>query len=293
MSEIADFETVDLPPEYYDQIKTAARSGYARFDGERMSSSGMLEALAKDPKKHSEKWKRVLLAQGVGLAGIGPAFGVLMMTGPAAPFVALGAMIATPFFGDNRACTIVIGNDTEGDLVFDEPYIDCGIQVGRPAIVDRNWDTGAVVKTSPNVIPGRKYFDPDSEDMVYGAKYSDARQSGVGAFRFEKNLSKLIGFYGTGGAISFRSTASDVSKTFALAWLVPERGKNYFAVTGDLGYYKSLKRFYEKTVESDRSIKKSTRGSGKGKIYAKMVQRGYPDNGDDHDVCMTVRVRPV
>lgn len=253
------------------------------------NAMGYLAELAKNPSKGSPEWQKALVATSVGVGASTVGFGALIAaTGPLAPFAAIGLGVGSVFFGKNRVCTMLIANATMGDLVKDGLHIDAGVQTGRPVIEQEDWDTGRVTATKPDTIPGIQNIKGDEEfgipDMILG---------GLGMYRFEKDLSMVIGFYGTGGAIVFRSTDPAMrNKRFAVSWLVPETGKAGFGVTADLdGDYASLEDFYDKTAGA-RTVKNKDWGKHRGKtvstIQASLIHRAYPDTENDGDLLLTV-----
>ena len=305
MSEkIEDMETTVLPIEDYRQIKKASRHAVAHIDDivtpiphwngrtitfkeqkipYYVSAYRYLEELAKDPSKGSEKWKTALMGAGIGAGASTLGFGTLVAaTGPLAPFAAIGLGLGSQIFGNNRACTLLIGNERDGDLVKHDLYIDCGIQTGRPVYEEEDLDTGRTVATNKDTIPGL-------ED--YGDGYVFC---GLGMYRFEKDLSLILGFYGTGGAISFRCTDPKVkNKILAISWLVPETGKPAFGVCADLGKYDSLEDFYDKTAgarKSDWFDKGTYRNKEVVRIRGSMIHRLYPEEKDEDDLLLTVTV---
>lgn len=310
MAEIADFETTILPLEDFANIASAAKYGLVNMGSLTVqvpdfssgffsmrnieiphleTAMGYLEELAKDPSKGSHAWQRALVATGVGVAGSTAALPVLIAaTGPLAPLAVIGLGIGSVFLGKNRSCTLLVANSTIGELIQEALHIDVGVQTGRPVIEEADMDTGRKIATKPNTIPGVRTIEGDPEfdipDMMLG---------GLGLYRFEKDLSLWIGFYGTGGAIAFRGTDSYLKeKRFAVAWLVPETGRPAFAVTADLyGEYESLKEFYDQTAGARKSINMATgkaRGATVATINASLIHRGYPDTSNDGDLLLTV-----
>ncbi|MEM0899152.1 MAG: hypothetical protein AAGI92_04285 [Pseudomonadota bacterium] len=307
MSDIADFETTVLPLEDFKKILSAARHGVVDmgtmtvnlpFVGKmsvphQLSAMGYLEELAKNPEKGSPEWQKALVGAGTGAAASTVGLGVLMAaTGPLAPFAAIGLGVAAPLLGKNRVCTLLVANGTEGELVKDGLYIDRGVQTGRPVVEEINEDTGRATATSPDTIPGLEFLEGWPEEDI-----PDMWLGGLGLYRFEKDLSLVIGWHGTCGAIGFRSSDPNTkNKRFAVSWLVPETGKPAFAVTADLdGKYDSLEDFYDKTAgerKSDNFDIGKHRRKNVAKIRGSMIHREYPSTENDNDLLLTVAITP-
>jgi hypothetical protein len=281
MADISDMPATQVPfKDVFEKFVDAAKYSVCEVDGVQMSSYRFMEDMASNPDKYTAEWKQALLVAGVGVAGGAASITALSLaTGPLAPITLIGAMIATPFFGGNRACTITIANGLMGNLTKSEIYQDCGVQTGRPVYSETDPETGVVQSTNADVIPGVNIETPEFP------------MAGVGMYRFEKDRSLLIGFYGTGGAISFTTDDPKYkNKKIAIAWLVPESGKPAFAVTGDLSKFQSLKAFYDK-MDANRDSTNRDFPSGAPSVYASLVFRRYPDEQNVHDLVMTVFVR--
>lgn len=280
MADISDMPATQVPiTGVFEKFADAAKYSVCEVDGVQMSSYRFMEDMASNPEKYTAEWKQALLVGGIG--GVGATVGlpaIIIASGPLAPLTLVGAMIAAPFFGGNRACTIVIANGLLGNLTKSEIYQNCGIQTGRPVYSETDPESGVVQSTKADVIPG---VNTDIPDFPMG---------GVGMYRFEKDRSLFIGFYGTGGAISFTSDDPKIKKKIAIAWLVPEIGRPAFAVTGDLSQFQSLKAFYDK-MDANRDSTNRDFPSDGARVYASMVFRRYPDEQDVNDLVLTVFVR--
>lgn len=245
-----------------------------------VSSYKFLEEIASKPEVYGEWWKSALISAGVVAGGNTVGFLALSMaTGPLAPFTAIAAAIAAPFFGANRMATLIVCNATQGDIKMSEVYQDCGVQTARPVYSDTDIDTGSVRATKPDVIPGITQLVPG------------LLQGGIGMYRFEKNLDMGIGFYGTGGAISWTCSDPDVHTTMAFSWLVPETGDMGMSVTADLSKYSSLQDFYEKTAGARKTDRISRANGAPGKdprIKCSAMLRGFPDSPVANDMCFTI-----
>ena len=242
-----------------------------------VSSYKYLEELSSNPDKYGAGWKQALISAGVGVAGSTVGLGTLIaVTGPLAPFTAIAAAIAAPFFGSGRVATLVVCNATEGDMKMAEIYQECGVQTARPVYADVDIDTGSTIATKPDTIPGMTQIVPG------------LLQAGVAMYRFEKNLDMGIGFYGTGGAISWTFTDPKVSTTMALAWLVPQSGSPGLGVTANLAKYASLEDFYWKTAGARKVVTIDRLGGADVRIKATAVAREYPDNIDSDDLVFTL-----
>lgn len=317
MTDIADLETTVLPREDFAQIRGAARSGVVDMTPANMagikvphhvvkngrssvvmrdykylvSSMVYLQELAKDPTKGSPDWQKALVAVGTGAAASTVGLGALIAaSGPLAPFAAVGLGVGSVFLGKNRVCTLLIANDTTGDLVKEGLFIQHGIQSGRPVIMEYNEDTGRSSAMSPDTIPGMEFLEGFPEEGI-----PDMWLGGLGMYRFEKDLSLVIGWYGTAGAISFRSSDPKTKGlVYAISWLVPETGKPAFAVTADLnGKYDSLEDFYEKTAGERKSDNLDTgkhRGKRTTRIRGSMIHRDYPDTENENDLLLTAHI---
>lgn len=282
---ITDMPVSLLPfePYFSDLLRAAGGALYCPLDkGDgsapvSVSSYRYLEELAKQPDLYGAAWKQALASASVGVAGSTVGFGALVLaTGPLAPFAAIGAAIAAPLFGANRLATLVVCNATQGDMKMAEIYQDCGVQTGRPVYADVDVDTGSTRSTTPDSIPGYTMIVPG------------LLQAGVGMYRFEKNLDMGIGFYGTGGAISWTLSDPRATTTMAFAWLVPETGKPGMAVTADLGKYASLQDFYEKTAGTRIVQTRDKGGNPQATIKATGAPRRYPDSENMDDIVFTI-----
>ncbi|MEM0899153.1 MAG: hypothetical protein AAGI92_04290 [Pseudomonadota bacterium] len=308
MTDIADFETTVLPLEDFHKIMRAAHSGAVDMTppnqaGEhRVRASAMvyLEEIAKDPAKGSKAWQKAVAGTAIAAAAAPAVTGgltatafaagfpfLLAATGPFAPFAAIGLGIGSALLAKNRVCTLLVANATKGDLIKDEIYIYAGVQTGRPVIEEVNEDTGRTTATSPDTIPGIEAFDAEPQFDLPAMTLG-----GLGLYRFEKDLSLVIGFYGTAGAISFISSDPKTrGKKYALAWLVPESGNPAYAVTGDLdGKYDSLEAFYRQTAhvrKSDNLDRGLHRRRIATTIRASLIHRAYPDTSDENDLLIT------
>lgn len=305
--EIEDFETTVLPTKEYRQILSASRHGVINM-GKRsimvpfgppmeydyiVSAYTYMSELAKNPSLGSPEWQKALVgvATGVGASTLG--MGTLIAaTGPLAPFAAIGLGIGSQFLGKNRVCSILVANATYGDLIKEAIHIDSGIQTGRPVIEEEDPDTGRVSSTKPDTIPGVEYIEGAPEYDIPSMELG-----GLGMYRFEKDLSLFVGFYGTAGAISFYSKDPKLKgNRIAVGWDIREFGdKNYVSVSADLyGEYKSLEDFFDKTIGKEKSNLKSS-GKHKGKTvsraYASLIHREYPNTENDNDLLLTVSVR--
>jgi hypothetical protein len=279
MVDISDMPATQLPLDVYQNFAFAAKYTICEVDGVQMSSYRFMEDMANNPDKYTAEWKQALLVAGIGTVGGTVGLGALIIaTGPFAPLTLIGSMIAAPFFGGNRACTIIIGNALNGSLRQSEIYRDCGVQTGHPVFSETDPETGVVTSRQADVIPG---LNTDMPQLP---------MAGVGMYRFEKDRSLLIGFYGTGGAISFTSDDPKVKQKVAIAWLVPETGRPAFAVTGDLSKYQSLQAFYDKTAGARDSSENRDFVNGGVSIYASLVFRRYPDEQDVNDLVLTVHM---
>lgn len=281
MADISDMPATQVPiTGVFEKFVDAAKYSVCEVDGVQMSSYRFMEDMASNPDKYTAEWKQALLVAGIGTVGGTVGLGaVIAATGPFAPITLIGSMIAAPFFGGNRACTIVIANGLMGNLTKSEIYQDCGIQTGKTVYSETDPETGVVQSRKADVIPG------------VNADVPEFPMAGVGMYRFEKDRSLLIGFYGTGGAISFSTDDPKYSsKKIAIAWLVPETGKPAFAVTGDLSKYQSLQAFYDKTAGARTSDNRSFI-SGAPSVYGSMSFRRYPDEQNVNDLVLTVFVK--
>jgi hypothetical protein len=244
-----------------DNFLTAAKYGFViEPSGRQTSSAAYLDGLlgmaassggfngvmiaigkkmhAKDP----QDFQRVLSSWTYAAAlAASPAVLVLVPAGIAlvalAPVAAVASIFAVPILSKNRVCTIVIANALQGSLVRKDHYYNCGFESAHPAIVDP--DDGS--ESNAHTIEGLLTLPPSvSPEPLFG----------VGAYRFEKDLSLGIGFYGTGGAISFTSSDPATNgKVMAISWLVPENGNPGCGVTADLSAYKNLEDFYMQTAD--------------------------------------------
>lgn len=287
---INDMPVSLLPWDIFTTLLNASASGgggvcqLIKYDGSfppvvSVSTYKYLEELAKRPDLYGAAWKQALISVGVGAAGSTVGMGTLILaTGPLAPFTALAAAIAAPFFGGNRLATLIVCNNTVGDMKMAEIYQDCGVQTGRPVFADVDIETGSTRSTNPDLIPGKAQIVPG---LVQG---------GVGMYRFEKNLDMGIGFYGTGGAISWTFTDPTVSTTMAFSWLVPETGDPGYGVTADLNKYASLQDFYEKTAGARERETYDSARSGRKRltINVGVASREYPDKITPQDLCFTI-----
>jgi hypothetical protein len=122
---------------------------------------------------------------------------------------------------------------------------------------------------------------------------------GLGVYRFEKNLGRKFGFYGTGGALKFRSKDPTLNNsTFVVSWLVPDRGRYGSWVSANLHKYGNgtLQTFYERTADKretdNRSYYKDDNGEILAKIHGAMGARGYPEKTDTtfNDMVLTVTI---
>lgn len=281
MVDVSDMPATQVPiTGVFEKFVDAAKYSVCEVEGKQMSSYRFMEDMASDPEKYTAEWKQALLVGGIGGVGSTVALpAIIIASGPFAPLTLIGAMIAAPFFGGNRACTIVIANGLMGNLKKSEMYEDCGVQTGRPVYSETDPESGVVQSTKADVIPGVSIDIPEFP------------MGGVGMYRFEKDRSLLIGFYGTGGAISFTTDDPKYNqKKIAVAWLVPETGKPAFAVTGDLSQYQSLQAFYDKTAGKRESTNRDLT-SGRPSVYASMSFRRYPDEQNINDLVLTVFVR--
>lgn len=281
MADISDMPATQVPVTgVFEKFADAAKNFVCVVDGVEMSSYRFMEDMANNPEKYTAEWKQALLVAGIGAAANSAGFLALLAgSGPLAPLTLIGSMIAAPFFGGNRACTIIIANGLMGNLKKSEIYQDCGVQTGRPVYSETDPESGVVQSTNADVVPG------------VNADIPEFPMAGVGMYRFEKDRSLVIGFYGTGGAISFTTDDPMYSnKKIAVAWLVPETGKPAFAVTGDLSTYQSLQAFYDKTAGKRESSNRDLT-DGRPGVYASMAFRRYPDEQNINDLVLTVFVR--
>lgn len=280
MADISDMPATQVPVTgVFEKFADAAKNFVCVVDGVEMSSYRFMEDMANNPEKYTAEWKQALLVAGIGAAANSAGFLALLAgSGPLAPLTLIGSMIAAPFFGGNRACTIIIANGLMGNLKKSEIYQDCGVQTGQPVFSETDPESGVVQSTSADVIPGVNYDNPD---FIL---------AGVGMYRFEKDRSLLIGFYGTGGAISFTTDDPRYNQKIAIAWLVPETGKPAVAVTGDLSKYQSLQAFYDQTAGKRDSTKRNDLTGGRPKVQASMAFRRYPDEKNANDMVLTVLV---
>jgi hypothetical protein len=282
MVDVSDMPATQVPiTGVFEKIVDAAKYSVCEVDGVQMSSYRFMEDMANNPDKYTAEWKQSLLVAGIGGVGSTVALpAIIIASGPLAPITLVGAMIAAPFFGGNRACTIVIANGLMGNLKKSEIYQDCGVQTGRPVYSETDPESGVVQSTNADVIPGINVDMPEFP------------MAGIGMYRFEKDRSLVIGFYGTGGAISFTNDDPKYNqKKIAVAWLVPETGKPAFAVTGDLSKYQSLKAFYDKTAGARDSTQNRDLNGGRPSVYGSMSFRRYPDEQNVNDLVLTVFVR--
>lgn len=280
-----------LPDELWDLVASAAPKGYCMLVNKgapnpmglpftAVSSYKFLTELATDPQFAGDAWKQALISAGVGVGGLtGGYLALAAATGPLAPFTALGAAIAAPFFGSNRSATIIICNGTDGDMTLSgDAYQDCGVQTGKAAYTEVDPVTGSTLSTKPDTIPGVVNQIPN------------LRQRGIGIYRFEKNLDMGIGFYGTGGAISFDFTDPKIGQRVAISWLVPQTGDLGLGVTANLDHYSSLEDFYNKTAGA-RHIN-LTANEGGVDIKASVFPLLFPDDSDPHASVFTIVVKP-
>ena len=283
---IADTPASLLPLTLFKTLSDAASLGFCRLDKMdgsqpiKVSSYKFLEELSTNPALQAEWWKMTLVDSGIGLTALAGMGALVAVTGPFAPFTALGAMIAAPFFGGNRIATLIVCNGTGGDMVLKDIYQDCGVQTARPVYSERNPTTDSVIATKPNTIPGRV-------ELLPGLK-----QAGIGIYRFEKNLDWGLGFYGTGGAISWSFGDAKIGTTMAAAWLTPEKGDLGWAVTADLSQYSSLQDFYEKTADTGAKRRLASDGkTGGPSIRIGPSPRNRPDDDNWNDAVYTIEVR--
>lgn len=278
MADISDMPATQVPiTGVFEKIVDAAKYSVCEVDGVQMSSYRFMEDMANNPDKYTAEWKQALMVGGMGAVGATVGGAAVMLAG--GPITLIAGMIAAPFFGGNRACTLVIANGLMGNLTKSEIYQDCGIQTGKTVYSETDPETGVVQSRKADVIPGVNIDMPEFP------------MAGIGMYRFEKDRSLLIGFYGTGGAISFTTDDPKYNQMkIAVAWLVPETGRPAFAVTGDLSKYQSLKAFYDKTAGNRDSTNRDLT-SGRPSVYASMVFRRYPEEQNVNDLVLTVFVR--
>jgi hypothetical protein len=289
MSQTINDMPVSLMPfdPFFGNLLSAAGSGVYcpldKGDGSApiaVSSYKYLEELVQNPQLGADWWKGLLVAEATAAAGATVAWAPLVaVSGPLAPFAAIAAVIAVPLLGANRIATLVVCNPTQGDMKMSEIFQDCGVQTGRPVYADVDLDTGSTRSTKPDLIPGMTQIVPG---LVQG---------GVGMYRFEKDLDLGLGFYGTGGAVSWTFTDPVMTTTMALAWLVPETGDPGLGVTADLGKYSSLEDFYNKTAGARKVVNRDYAKGSDGrdiKIKSNGVPRQYPDNSDMQDIVFTI-----
>ncbi len=274
-----------LPMSLFNVMADGAYNGYCmldKLDGSvpiKVSSYKFMEELATNPQMQGDAWKQALDLAGVTVGAIVGYGSLIAVTGPFAPFTALAAVIAAPFFGANRMSTIIVCNKTEGTMTLHETFQDCGVQTAKPVYSEIDPGTGSTISSQADTIPGLVQIIPG------------LRQAGVGLWRFEKNLDWGLGFYGTGGAISWTFTSAYIKTTMAFAWLVPESGDLGCFATTDLSKYASLSDFYYKTA--DKRGANANRGEGapqEPRIVFSLGARRYPDNNDTQDAVFTILV---
>jgi hypothetical protein len=281
---IEDIETSVLPKEDFAYVIEASKNGTCNLDGTAVSIDKFMAELAKNPEKGSEAWKRSLTLAGAATAGSTISILPMLAMGPLAP-LALAGLHASYKLGDNRICRLIIGNETDGDLIKHDLYLDCGKQTARAVFEEKDAETGRMTASKTDTIPGR---------MDWGGGFETC---GIGMYRFEKNLDMVIGFYGTAGAISFTSTDPAIDKVFAIAWSVPERGDAAVAVCENLRMFENLQEFYEKSIEkgakSASATAKSKAGNAVAEIRAAVSFANFPDASDEKDRVVAVTISPV
>lgn len=282
---IEDIETTVLPREDFAHVIEASKTGTCTLDGTKMSVDRFMAELAKNPAKGSPEWQRGLAAAGAVAAGTSVGFfPLLAATGPLAPFAVVG-LGASYLLGSNRICRLVIGNETDGDLIKHDLYLDCGKQTGRPVFEEMDAETGRMAASKTDVIPGR---------MNWGDGFETC---GMGMYRFEKNLDLVIGVFGTSGAISFTSSDPAIDKVFAVAWNVPEHGMAAVAVCENLRLFENLQDFYEKSIKkggpSASAVAKDKAGKPVAEIRAALSFSNFPDSSDENDRVVAVTISPA
>lgn len=151
----------------------------------------------------------------------------------------------------NTALTVVIINCLMEPLVFGDPWLKHGDQLGYPDSSNRvgtwanfqdKWNIlhgagQAGLSRCANQIPAARFHPLKPGSLLYGA----------GAFRFAKS----VGLYGSDGAMSF-TCGSDV---MGFSWVVyPGGTRGYAAVAADATSYPSLEDFYNATAGAGKSI---------------------------------------
>lgn len=244
---LVDQQTVDF-------LKTAAQWSWVSVDGTAMSSMALISAYVK--KKSSGIKYTVTKAD--------------EQTG----FVT-GAEIMTMFgsLKDNRICTVVIVNTLNSSLTLTgNTYHDGdhhGIQTLHPATAETAGKGGKLSYRSPNVIPGKTSIDGDEPRF------------GVGIYRFEKDLSAGIGFYGTSGALQFRAKDEGLADGIAIGFNVGQGSDDTLAVTTKPSSFGRLSTFYDQQIDDVKTPMLGASGKGKANIVASL---GAVDlNGSDSD----------
>lgn len=218
------------------------------------------------------------IATGLTYATIAGGAGTLVLLATPASFLVGPLMIASlfgaPTFSDPRVCSMIICNGLNGTLTRKDVYFDCGHETHYPAIVD---PTGVDPPAGAHVIPGWTTLPTTKPPTLV---------TGIGVYRFENSRALGLGFYGTGGAVSFTSTDPRTNgKEMAVSWLVPATGKVGYAPTSDLSQYSSLGDFYNKTADQ-----RTVNVREVGDYYDIACAMGVRDS-DSNDLVMTVCVQ--
>jgi hypothetical protein len=166
--------------------------------------------------------------------------GLGLFSGPLAPVgLVLGMIGVQP-----RTCRVIVVNDTDLDLVpaslpstpgmdaTKVAWIDCGLVTAVPAVA-----TSSGGWTAVGIIPKRRTM-PDG-----------TKAAGVGCYVFQKNLTALLGFVGTGGVLPFEVKGATKA---GIGWLVPQNGASSTATTLDLDGDGGPATLYAKYVDGKR-----------------------------------------
>ena len=151
----------------------------------------------------------------------------------------------------NTGLTIVIINCLMEPLVFGDPWLKHGEQLGYPDSSNRV-GTWANFQDKWNILHGAGQAGLSRcANQIPAARLHPAKPGsslfGVGAFRFAKS----VGLYGCDGAMSF-TCGSDV---MGFSWVVyPGGTRGYAAVAADATSYPSLEDFYNATAGAGKSI---------------------------------------
>jgi hypothetical protein len=274
----------------FSKFLDAAKYGYVMDNRLRISSVSYLEGQVAIQGSTPDIFLATAqsyqtMAPGQKAFAAGAVYGVIAAAGgvavlsltPLGPFVwaaAIATAFGAPSLTDPRVCTLVILNGLNGTLSRDDEMFDCGSETHYPAIVDPSGKSGA---TNPHEIAGQTKVDFGSgPETLYGLSF----------YRFENKRVLGIGFYGTGGAIAFKSSDPRTKgKVMAISWLVPESGDRGCCVTSDLSKWASLSDFYYKTADTRKET-----NSDPGDYYTLHCAFWDRQVNCDNDLVLTVSV---